>query len=291
MHQASSRRTLIAAAVAAALTIAYVPAHAGDAASTAKVSLKDLGFELWGYMRSGFYAGTQGEPTGQYQLGGPLDHYRLGNEGDNYIEIGIGKKTDLGGGLKWGVYWMPTVYNGGTGTAQVYSDITGLDIAPTATFWGGQRYHRIQDVHILDNWLMQDGDNYGAGVDDLDIGLGKLNLALLRVMMARALGSSIEGDVHQNVDAKITASATPFALFLDEFAYQFAEGIALTAAQARSLNFFLCALAQDLEKLTEGDRAADQGQQRDPPEPRVGLVALHSTNPSSPPRRRSRRIA
>lgn len=89
--------------------------------------------------------------------------------------------------------------------------------------------------------------------------LGKLNLALLRVMMARALGSSIEGDVFQNVDAKITASATPFALFLDEFAYQFAEGIALTAAQARSLNFFLCALAQDLEKLTEGDRAAEAG--------------------------------
>jgi intracellular multiplication protein IcmO len=89
--------------------------------------------------------------------------------------------------------------------------------------------------------------------------LGKLNLALLRVMMARALGSSIEGDVFQNVDAKITASETPFALFLDEFAYQFAEGIALTAAQARSLNFFLCALAQDLEKLTEGDRAAEAG--------------------------------
>lgn len=89
--------------------------------------------------------------------------------------------------------------------------------------------------------------------------LGKLNLALLRVMMSRALGMSVEGDVQKNVDAKITASATPFALFLDEFAYQFAEGIALTAAQARSLNFFLCALAQDLEKLTEGDRAAEAG--------------------------------
>lgn len=89
--------------------------------------------------------------------------------------------------------------------------------------------------------------------------LGKLNLALLRVMMSRALGMSVEGDVHQNVDAKITASPTPFALFLDEFAYQFAEGIALTAAQARSLNFFLCALAQDLEKLTEGDRMAEAG--------------------------------
>lgn len=89
--------------------------------------------------------------------------------------------------------------------------------------------------------------------------LGKLNLALLRVMMARALGMSVEGDVKVNVDAKITASKTPFALFLDEFAYQFAEGIALTAAQARSLNFFLCALAQDLEKLMEGDRLAEAG--------------------------------
>jgi intracellular multiplication protein IcmO len=89
--------------------------------------------------------------------------------------------------------------------------------------------------------------------------LGKLNLALLRVMMARALGMSVEGDVERNVDSKITAADTPFALFLDEFAYQFAEGIALTAAQARSLNFWLCALAQDLEKLTEGDRAAEAG--------------------------------
>lgn len=89
--------------------------------------------------------------------------------------------------------------------------------------------------------------------------LGKLNLALLRVMMSRALGSSIEGDIKVNVDAKITASETPFGLFLDEFAYQFAEGIALTAAQARSLNFLLCALAQDLEKLTEGERAAEAG--------------------------------
>lgn len=89
--------------------------------------------------------------------------------------------------------------------------------------------------------------------------LGKLNLALLRVMMTRALGSSVEGDVEQIVDAKITNSPVPFGLLLDEFAYQFADGIALMTAQVRSLNFFLCALAQDLEKLTEGDRAAEAG--------------------------------
>lgn len=177
MHHPSSRRTVVAAAVASALAFALVPAHAEDAAPAGKVTMKDLGIELWGYMRSGFYAGAKGEPTGQYQLAGPLDHYRLGNDGDNYIEFGIGKKTDLGGGLKWGVYWMPTVYNGGTGNAQIYSDITGFDFAPGATFWGGQRYHRIQDVYIIDNWVMEDGDNYGVGVDDLNVGLGKLNVA------------------------------------------------------------------------------------------------------------------
>lgn len=89
--------------------------------------------------------------------------------------------------------------------------------------------------------------------------LGKLNLALLRVMMTRALGSSVEGDVEIIVDAKITNAPVPFGLLLDEFAYQFADGIALMTAQVRSLNFFLCALAQDLEKLTEGDRAAEAG--------------------------------
>jgi maltoporin len=47
------------------------------------------------------------------------------------------------------------------------------------SFWAGQRYHRIQDIHVVDNWLMEDGDNYGAGVDGFGLGGGaKLNVAL-----------------------------------------------------------------------------------------------------------------
>jgi len=178
MHHHPVRRTFVAAAVASGLALAAVPAHAEDPVAAAKATLADLGISLWGYTRSGFYAGSQGEPTGQFQLAGPLDHYRLGNDGDHYVEFGIGKKTDLGNGLKWGVYWMPTVYNGDTSnTAQVYSDVTGFDFAPGATFWGGQRYHRIQDVYIIDNWVMEDGDNYGFGVDDVNVGAGRLNVA------------------------------------------------------------------------------------------------------------------
>src|SRR5205085_10733884 len=67
----------------------------------------------------------------------------------------------------------------GDGTKQIYADISGLGFAPEMSFWAGQRYHRIQDVHIIDNWLMEDGDNFGAGVDGIKVGtLGALNVAV-----------------------------------------------------------------------------------------------------------------
>lgn len=53
------------------------------AQSAAKQAIDALGIQLWGYGRGGFYAARNGEPKGQYQLGGDLQHYRLGNEGDN----------------------------------------------------------------------------------------------------------------------------------------------------------------------------------------------------------------
>ena len=174
----------------AAMMVAGTSARADDAAplsdattqqiqALVKKTLDDNGVMLFGYGRGGFYSASGNDQKGQYQLGGDLQHYRLGNEGDNYIEFGIGKKWDMGGGLKWGTYYMPKVYNGATGTAQVYADITGLDFDPDVSLWAGQRYHRIQDIHILDNWLMQDGDNYGAGVDGIKIGeKAKLNLAM-----------------------------------------------------------------------------------------------------------------
>lgn len=144
-----------------------------------KKALDEMGFQFDGYLRSGFYASAGDNlPKGQYQLGGDLQHFRLGNEGDTYIEFGVGKKWTLGNGVSWGAYVMPTLYNGKTSASQVYGYISGLEFAPNLTLWAGQRYHRIQDIHILDNWLMQDGDNYGAGVDGIAVGQARLNLSV-----------------------------------------------------------------------------------------------------------------
>ncbi len=153
------------------------------AAAAAKNAVDALGVQLWGYLRAGAYYAKDGLPKGHFGLG-ELGYNRLGNEGDQYFEFGIGKKWDLGG-AKMGAYWMPYAYRNsshqnweGSGTKQIYADVSGLAFAPELSFWGGQRYHRIQDVHIIDNWLMEDGDNFGAGVDGIKVGMGKLNVAV-----------------------------------------------------------------------------------------------------------------
>ena len=198
-HYPTLRATAIAAALLASaigasaqetkseLESSSVPTEAQKqfdvASAAAKKAVDALGIQLWGYMRAGAYYAADGLNKGKYGLG-EMGYNRLGNEGDQYLEFGIGKKWNLSG-AKLGTYWMPYLYNAAccnqNGTKQVYVDITGLGIAPSLTFWGGQRYHRIQDIHIIDNWIMEDGDNFGAGVDGIMFGKkgeGTLNLAV-----------------------------------------------------------------------------------------------------------------
>lgn len=89
--------------------------------------------------------------------------------------------------------------------------------------------------------------------------LGKLAIACLRVMMGRNLGADIEGDRTQVLESKATEANYPFLVALDELGYYFSDGIAVMFAQARSLGMSMIAAAQDIEKLTEGSRAAEAG--------------------------------
>lgn len=89
--------------------------------------------------------------------------------------------------------------------------------------------------------------------------LGKLTVACLRVMMGKNLGAEIEGDRQGLLESKATMARYPYVVALDELGYYFADGIAVMFAQARSLGFCMIAAAQDIEKLTEGSRAAEAG--------------------------------
>lgn len=89
--------------------------------------------------------------------------------------------------------------------------------------------------------------------------LGKLAIACLRVMMSKNLGAEVEGNHEELLGSKATNSPYPYVVALDELAYYFSDGIAVMFAQARSLGTCMIAAAQDLEKLTEGSKAAEAG--------------------------------
>lgn len=135
------------------------------------------GIEFHGYTRGGpvlNYDTVKGGLT----LGGDLQKYRLGNEGDNGIEIDLIKNFEAAG-VKWKVHYMPTKWaDGDFGTNQAYVEMSGLSFAPEAKVWAGQRRLRIQDVHIVDTFLMNYGDSQGAGVTDINVAGAKLGLGV-----------------------------------------------------------------------------------------------------------------
>lgn len=79
--------------------------------------------------------------------------------------------------------------------------------------------------------------------------LGKIVAATLKGMMGSTLGATVEGESASVIENKPTHSSTPFMTVFDEVGYYTAEGMAVMAAQARSLGFSLIYAAQDLPAL------------------------------------------
>ena len=79
--------------------------------------------------------------------------------------------------------------------------------------------------------------------------LGKIVAATLKGMMGSTLGATVEGESATVIESKPAHSATPFITVFDEVGYYVSEGMAVMAAQARSLGFCLIFSAQDLPAL------------------------------------------
>ena len=79
--------------------------------------------------------------------------------------------------------------------------------------------------------------------------LGKIVAATIKGMMGSTLGSTVEGSSATVIENKPTHSSTPFMTVFDEVGYYTAEGMAVMAAQARSLGFCLIFSGQDLPAM------------------------------------------
>jgi maltoporin len=147
---------------------------------TAAIAADVGGVEITGYSRGGgvYSYNKDQQVKGGLTLGGDLQKYRLGNEGDTGVEVNIAKTFDVEG-VKYKLDYMPTKWNSGNvGTEQAFVEMSGLNFAPEAKIWVGQRRLRIQDVHIVDHFLMDYGVNQGSGFTDLAVGGMKLGAAL-----------------------------------------------------------------------------------------------------------------
>jgi intracellular multiplication protein IcmO len=79
--------------------------------------------------------------------------------------------------------------------------------------------------------------------------LGKIVAASIKGMMGTTLGSSVEGDWGGVIDNKLSKSSSPFMVVFDEVGYYATQGMAVMAAQARSLGFSLIFASQDIPSM------------------------------------------
>ncbi|ALG54809.1 MULTISPECIES: maltoporin [Vibrio harveyi group] len=179
--------SVIAAAVAATLA-------AGSA----------FAVDFHGYMRAGVGVNADG---GQQVTFEKNKIGRLGNEGDVYGEVQLGKEVYNNNGKTFYVDsmfamtsngsndWESTSTNCGLNTAgdkvecvddaqfalrQFNVQAKGvLDFAPEATLWAGKRYYQRHDIHISDFYYWNIS-GAGAGIENIEAGPGKLSLAWVR---------------------------------------------------------------------------------------------------------------
>jgi maltoporin len=155
-------------------------------------------FEFHGYFRSGYGLNSQGGQQVAFQAPGAGAKYRLGNEAETYGEF-IFVNNWVNPNHDSDKAWFHTEvmleanttdsasyanFNNGIGNDQfrlreVFVRAGNIfESQPDAKFWVGERYYRRQHIEINDFYSL-DMSGYGAGFEDLNLGVGKLAVGYL----------------------------------------------------------------------------------------------------------------
>jgi maltoporin len=154
-------------------------------AACALLSASAHAADLEGYVRVGSGDADEARRT-CYNLGISGGHYRLGNECDNYAEIGVGHTVHADGfsvrGLVMANAQSPGRDGSGStaGIEQLYVEGRGAAFAPEVGFWLGKRFYGRADVHILDTKFVR-LDGAGFGADGIGLGAAKFGVAFFRL--------------------------------------------------------------------------------------------------------------
>ncbi|MCM2679120.1 maltoporin LamB [Echinimonas agarilytica] len=167
--------------------------------------------EFHGYARAGLSSTGDGGEQSCYGSGG-AGHLagRLADECDTYVELDFQQELYNQGGKKFRVEFMPVftsendfqgnsaqwnstyqnpadedrveAWRGGDWSMrQAYVAADGiLNFAPEASLWAGKRFYQRKDIHIMD-WYYLNNSGYGVGIENVEMGAGKLSVAWINM--------------------------------------------------------------------------------------------------------------
>ena len=159
-----------------------------------------------GYARSGLgWTGSGGEQQ-CFQATGAQSKYRLGNECETYAELKLGqevwKEGDKSFYFDTNVAYSVSQQNDWESTSPAFreANVQGKNLIewlPGSTIWAGKRFYQRHDVHMIDFYYW-DISGPGAGIENIDLGFGKLSLAATR--SSESGGSATFADRDANGD-------------------------------------------------------------------------------------------
>lgn len=168
------------------LTLRKLPIAVAIAAGT--LAAPSMAVDFTGYARSGIgWTGSGGEQQ-CFQATGAQSKYRLGNECETYAELKLGqevwKEGDKSFYFDTNVAYSVSQQNDWEATSPAFreANVKGknlIDALPGSTIWAGKRFYQRHDVHMIDFYYW-DISGPGAGLEDVDLGFGKLSFAATR---------------------------------------------------------------------------------------------------------------
>ncbi|BBV68129.1 maltoporin [Kluyvera ascorbata] len=168
------------------ITLRKLPVAVAVAAGI--MSVQAMAVDFHGYARSGIgWTGSGGEQQ-CFQATGAGSKYRLGNECETYAELKLGqevwKEGDKSFYFDTNVAYSVAQQNDWEATDPAFreANVQGknlIDWLPGSTIWAGKRFYQRHDVHMIDFYYW-DISGPGAGIENIDLGFGKLSLAATR---------------------------------------------------------------------------------------------------------------
>lgn len=147
-------------------------------------SAGDLDFN--GYFRSGTGVSTRGGSQVCFGLDGADSKFRLGNECDYVLEASLDAKVAEFEGAQWRVKAMVNNAYAWADSSpskpdfgQFYAYGNKISQLRNGTVWAGKRFYNRLQTGINDQFL-ENNDGDGAGVEDMDFGLGKASIAFMQ---------------------------------------------------------------------------------------------------------------